>query len=96
MNELQKQATKELEELLINHAETGRDREACYPSIKEEEEIGLLESVIDGCRESMQLYAMSKLREECRKCFRLDLDCIGEEVKTTKELPCFDSGPEEE
>jgi len=96
MNKLQEEAVKELEELLINHAETGRDREACYPNVSEEEEIGLLESVIDGCRESMRLYAMSKLREECRKCFRLDLNCIGAELSEVKKLDCFDPGPEDE
>jgi hypothetical protein len=36
-----------LSELLINHAETGRDREACYPSIKEQEEISNLEYLIE-------------------------------------------------
>lgn len=36
-----------LAELLINHAETGRDREACYPSVKEQEEISNLEYLIE-------------------------------------------------
>ena len=86
MNELQKEAQKELEELLINRAETGRDREACYPSSEEEEEEGILESVIEGCKESMQLYFYSKLHSDCSGCLLLDTTCIGKKKTETKGL----------
>lgn len=94
MNKIQKQAMNELEELKINHAETGRDREACYPSIQEEEEMGLLEQVIDGCPETTKEYVLSKLHPKCRTCCKLDLVCIGVDRYYNEVMVCYDAGPQ--
>ena len=95
MNDLQKKALKELEELEINHAETGRDREPCYPSVEEEEEMSTLSGVIDGCPESTKAYVLSKIDTQCHTCCLLDLSCEGTEpVKKGFKLNCYLAGPE--
>lgn len=53
-------AQKELDELMVNHAETGRDRESCYPSVEEEEYISYLEFVIAGEEEVVEEYHINQ------------------------------------
>lgn len=96
MNIWQKQALKELEELQISHAETGRDREYDYPNTEEEELITWLESVAAGDKESIKEYIFSKLHVKCRTCCALDLVCAGQPPETTKQLDCYVPGPTKE
>ncbi len=62
----QELAQKELDELEINYAETGRDRELDYPDIKEEERICFLESVIDGDMEVINIYIKNTICSDCK------------------------------
>ena len=89
---LQQEALEELELLKMNHAESGRDRELCFPSIEEEEEMAFLEDVADGVIPALREYSYLKLNTKCQFCCKLDLTCPGEPNKDM-ELDCQVLGP---